>query len=137
MYRIEDEVKNMGRPKGGKNRKWTQEEKLEVVQRYLASGIGQHSYAKAEGISSGMLFRWLKQYQESGFDGLASKRRGGNPYAALTTSKSLSELERLRLTVAKQEAEITRLKNGYQVRGGGVSKEYVTLSGVSIKSSKK
>lgn len=68
--------------------------------------------------------------------GLGGERRPGNPYAALATSKSLSELERLRLTVAQQEAEIARLKNGYQVRGGGVNKEYVTLSGVSIKPSK-
>lgn len=126
----------MGRPKGGKNRKWTQEEKLELVQRYLTSGIGRHRFAQTEGISSGMLHRWVQQYQESGVEGLAGKRRPGNPYAALATSKSLSELERLRLTVAKQEAEIARLKNGYRVRGGGVNKEYVTLSGVSIKPSK-
>lgn len=36
----------------------------------------------------------------------------GNPYAALHRSKSLSEVDRLRLLVAKQEVEIARLKKG-------------------------
>ena len=133
MYRIEDEVIQMRR----KNRRWTAKEKEQLVQRYLESGEGRHRFAKSEGIASGMLYTWVQRYQRDGIKGLENKRKPGNPYAALSTSKSLSELERLRLTVAKQEAEIARLKNGYQVRGGGVNREYVTLSGVSIKSSKK
>lgn len=36
----------------------------------------------------------------------------GNPYTALHTSKSLSEVELLRLVVAKQAVEIVRLKRG-------------------------
>ena len=50
--------------------------------------------------------------------------------------KSLSEVERLRLLVAKQEVEIARLKKGYWVEGAGANKEYVTGSEKNTKSSK-
>ena len=51
--------------------------------------------------------------------------------------KSLSEVERLRLLVAKQEVEIARLKKGYWVEGVGANKEYVTGKGKTTKLSKK
>ena len=47
-----------------------------------------------------------------------------------------SEIERLRLIVAKQEVEIARLKKGYWVEGVGANKEYVTGNGKSTKSLK-
>ncbi|WP_074025757.1 transposase [Christensenella timonensis] len=127
----------MGRPKGGKNRKWTMEEKADVVRRYLGSGMGRHKFALQAGISDRLLFEWTKRYMESGEKGLENKRPSGNRFSALHTSKSLSEVEKLRLVVAKQKVEIARLKNGYRVEGSGANKEFVTLSGVNIKSSKK
>ena len=51
---------------------------------------------------------WVKRYLEEGEDALEPKN--GNPYAALHTSKTLSEVDRLRLIIAKQEVEIARLK---------------------------
>jgi len=126
----------MGRPKGGKNRKWSAAEKLEIVGRYLASGIGQRKYATREGISRGMLHDWTTKYLAQGAEGLERQKPPGNAFAALHTSKNLSEVERLRLTVAKQEVELSRLKNGYHVKGGGGNKVFVTTSGASIKSSK-
>lgn len=136
MCRIEDEVMKVGRPQGGKNRKWAAQEKISIVERYLASGVGRHRFAAGIGVASGQLYQWIKRYQEKGALGLESKKRTGNPYAALHSSKNMSKLERLELTVAMQKVEIARLKNGYRVRGGGANKEFVTLSDVSIKSSK-
>ncbi|MEG0804239.1 MAG: hypothetical protein RSF90_04710, partial [Pygmaiobacter sp.] len=52
----------------------------------------------------------------------------GNPYAALNASKSLSEVARLRLIIAKQEVEIARLKKGDWVEGVGENKEYIAGS---------
>ena len=100
----------MGRPKGGKNKVWTQEEKLRIVRRYYEEGIGQKPLAQEEGIAPGMLWTWIKKYQEEGADGLFNKKKTGNPFSALHTSKSLTETEKLRLLVAKQEIEIERLK---------------------------
>lgn len=49
-----------------------------------------------------------KKYLEDGEEALVP--HNGNRYAALHTGKSLNEVERLRLIVAKQEIEIARLK---------------------------
>ena len=50
--------------------------------------------------------------------------------------KSLSEVERLRLLVAKQEVEIARVKKGYWGEGASANREYVTGSGKTTKFSK-
>ena len=125
----------MGRPKGGKNRKWSVEEKLRIINRHLDEHISMRQVAKEEGISKGMLSHWIGRYLEGGEEAL--KRRQGNPYAALSTSKNLSEEERLRLIVAKQEVEIARLKKGYFVKGVGAEKEYITGREKTTRSSKK
>jgi len=85
------------------------------------------------GADISMICKWVKRYIEEGEAGL-ERRGGGNPYAALHTSKSLSEVDRLKLVIAKQEIEIERLKKGYTVKGVGTKKEFVTGSEVNTKS---
>jgi len=116
----------MGRPKGGTNRKWEKEEKLRIVKRNLIDHVGQYILAKEEDISRGMLAHWISAYLERGEVGWEPKPRSGNPFAALHTSKNLSELDRLRLENAKQKVEIERLKKGYIVKGVGAEKEFIT-----------
>lgn len=120
--------------KGVPHRKWSKEEKLRIVQRHLEKHISIKVLAQEEKVGHGQVSTWVKRYLEEGTGGLEPKN--GNPYAALHTSKNLSEIERLRLIVAKQEVEIERLKKGYWVEGVGASKEYVTGNGVTTKSSK-
>ena len=121
----------MGRPKGGKNRSWSKEEKTRIVLRHINEGIGQPTLAKEEGISISLLHKWIIQYLDGGTEALENRRKTGNKYAALWTSKSLSEEERLRLIIQKQEIEIQRLKKGYQVKGVGAKKEFVTINDVN------
>ena len=124
----------MGTKKGIKPRKWSKEEKLKLVQLHLEEKLSLRQIEKEYSVSSGLLSTWAKKYLEEGEESLESRR--GNPYSALHASKSLSEIERLRLIVAKQEVEIARLKKGYWVEGVGANKEYVTGNGKSTKSSK-
>ena len=44
-----------------------------------------------------------------------------------------TEIERLRLIIAKQEIEIERLKKEYFVKGDGAKKEFVITKDVSLK----
>ena len=127
-------VKKMGTKKGTKPRKWSKEEKLKLVLLHLNEKVSLMQIEKEYSVSNGLVSTWVKKYLNGGEDALVS--RSGNPYAALHTSKSLSEVERLRLIVAKQEIEIARLKKGYWVEGVGANKEYVTGSGKNTKSSK-
>ena len=124
----------MGTRKGTKPRKWSKEEKLKLVLLHLNEKVSLMQIEKEYSVSNGLVSTWVKKYLNGGEEALVS--RSGNPYAALHTSKSLSEVERLRLIVAKQEIEIARLKKGYWVKGVGVNKEYVTGNGKSTKSLK-
>lgn len=126
-------MREMGRPKGGQNGRWSKEQKVELIQQYLGSGMGRRKFATQEGISDRLFFEWIRRYMEDGEAGLEHRKKTGNPYAALHTSKSLSEIDRLRLTVTKQEVEIARLKKGYWVERSGANKVFVTSNGKSIR----
>ena len=120
--------------KGTPHRKWTKEEKLKIIHLHLDGHISIREIEKEYGIEHSLVSHWVKIYLEDGEDAL--EPRNGNPYAALHSSKSLSEVERLRLMVAKLEVENARLKKGYWVEGVGANKEYVTGNGKTTKSSK-
>lgn len=124
----------MGSKKGIPHRKWSKEEKLEIVQIHLEEHIPIREIEQRYGVSHSLVSTWVKKYLEEGEEALEPHK--GNPYAALHRSKSLSEIERLRLIVAKQEVEIARLKKGYYVEGVGANKVYVTGSEKTMKSSK-
>ena len=120
--------------KGVPHREWSKEEKLRIIRLHLDEHISIRKIEREYGVSNGLVSAWVKKYLEEGEEAL--EPHTGNPYAALHTSRSLSEVERLRLIIAKQEVEIARLKKGYWVEGVGANKEYVTGSGKTTKSSK-
>ena len=123
--------------KGQKKRVWTPEQKLEIVHKHLEDHISVRKLEKEYQVEHSTICRWTKEYLAGGEAAFAPKARPGNKFAALHRSKNLSELERLRLLVAKQEIEIARLKKGYWVEGVGANREYVTGQDVNTKSSKK
>ena len=120
--------------KGISHRKWSKEEKLKLVKLHLEEHVSVREIEQQYSVDHSLVSAWTKKYLSEGEDALEA--RNGNPYAALHTSKSLSEVERLRLIIAKQEVEIARLKKGYWVEGAGVNREYVTGSGKNTKSLK-
>ena len=122
--------------KGQRKRNWTPEEKAEIVHKHLDEHVSVRTLEKEYGADRSMICRWVKEYLAEGESSFIQKKHPGNPYAALHTGKSLSEVERLRLTVAKLEVENARLKKGYWVEGAGANKEYVTGSGKITKPSK-
>lgn len=122
--------------KGQKKRVWTPAQKLEIVHKHLDEHMSVKKIAKEYNVDTGMICRWTKEFLEGGDAAFEPKPRPGNRFAALHRSKNLSEVERLRLLVAKQEIEIARLKKGYWVEGVGANKVYVTGRDVNMKSSK-
>ena len=122
--------------KGQSRRVWTPEEKAEIVHKHLDQHISVRTLEKEYHADRSMICKWVKKYIAEGDSSFVHKGHPGNPFAALHLSKNLSEIERLRLTVAKLEVENERLKKGYRVKGVGVSKEYVTGSEKNMKSLK-
>ena len=99
--------------KGIPHRKWSKEEKLYYIHLHLDEHLSVMEIERRHGVRNSLVSAWVKRYLEEGEDALEPKN--GNPYAALHTSKTLSEVDRLRLIIAKQEVEIARLKKGYVV----------------------
>ena len=120
--------------KGTPHRRYSKDEKMKYVRLHLDEHMSLTQIEKEYGIRNSLVGAWVKKYLEDGEDAL--EPHNGNPYAALHKSKSLTEVERLRLLVAKQEVEIARLKKGYWVEGAGANREYVTGSGRTTKVSK-
>ena len=120
--------------KGQNKRVWTPEEKAEIVYKHLNDHISLRSLEKEYHADRGMICKWAKKYIAEGESSFVHKGHPGNPFAALHVSKNLSEVERLRLTVAKLEVENERLKKGYLAKGVGASKEFVTGRGKSSRS---
>lgn len=120
--------------KGQNKRVWTPEEKAEIVYKHLNDHISLRSLEKEYHADRGMICKWVKKYIAEGESSFVHKGHPGNPFAALHVSKNLSEVERLRLTVAKLEVENERLKKGYLAKGVGASKEFATGRGKSSRS---
>ena len=123
--------------KGQTKRVWTPEQKSEIVHKHLDDHISVRALEREYAADRSMICRWVKEYIAEGEAAFVPKGHPGNPFAALHVSKNLSELERLRLMIAKLEIENERLKKGYWVEGVGANKEYITGQDRSMKSSKR
>ena len=109
----------MGRPKGGKNKYWSKEEKLKLIKEHLDNNISTNEITTRENISNGMYNNWLKKYLELGEDGLENRKKPGNPLMKYSAKKNLTELEKLEYENMKLRIENERLKKGYMMKGDG------------------
>lgn len=114
----------MGRPKGGKNRRHSKEEKLALVKRMLEGESGR-KLERESGVSNGQIHRWTKEYLNGGEQALENIRKPRNPLAKYTTKKELTPMEQLEYKVAvlerellKKDGEIERLKKSIELERG-------------------
>lgn len=121
--------------KGQTRRVWTPEQKAEIVHKHLNNHISVRTLEKEYHADRSMICKWVKKYIAEGESSFVHKGHPGNPFAALHVGKNLSEVERLRLMVAKLEIENERLKKGYLVKGVGAAREFVTGKEKNLKSS--
>lgn len=134
MMEKEEKTMTRGRPKGVKNRQYSIEFKQRAMNDYFDNYKSKREILSKYSISSGTFDVWKKNYLDGVLE--TGRKRTGNRFSALHTSKSLSKEERLELENLKLRIENERLKKGYLVKGGGVNKEYVTISDANTKSSR-
>lgn len=109
-----------GRPKGGKNKYYTKEEKYKIIKPILEFEKTSGQITRETELSNGMLSKWVNKYRESGIDGLENKKKPGNPIAKLYLKKKFSSKEeQLEYENMKLRIENERLKKGYLMRGDG------------------
>ena len=107
------------------NRNWTPEDKLSLINQYKA-GKSIKSVAINAGMNVGVLYSWLRKYEELGYNGLVDNRKGRprrNPDMSKKiikqrelTESELEELIRLRERCAYLEAESEALKKSIALR---------------------
>ena len=126
----------MARPKGTKNNMRSPKEKEQIVLEAFKGG--PNATFKKYGISERLLHTWMRKYRENGIDGLMSKTgissKPGNGLKGLHVKKNKTREEELELENLKLKVEVARLKKGYQVKGVGSKKEYVTIKDLNTKS---
>ena len=77
-----------GRPKGGKNKYYSKEEKLKYIQQML-EGRSCWDIERKDGIGHAITNRWLKNYNDFGEDGLENKKKPGNPLCKYSNKKNI------------------------------------------------
>ena len=107
-----------GRPKGGKNKYYSKEEKLKYIKQML-EGRSCWDIERKDGIGHAITNRQLKNYNDLGEDGLENKKKPGNPLCKYSNKKTLTDIEKLQYENMKLRIENERLKKGYLVKGDG------------------
>lgn len=107
------------------NRNWTPEDKLLLINQYKA-GKTIKSVAIEAGINAGLLYSWIRKYDELGYNGLVDAKKGRprrNPDMSKKiikqrelTESELEELIRLRERCAYLEAESEAIKKEIALR---------------------
>ena len=124
----------MSSKKGIVHKHYSCDEKLRIVLEVVQNHKSSLQVSKEEGIEGGTIRRWVRQYNQNGVEALEDRRcNRGNRFSALHTSKNLSKIDRLELTIEKLRVENERLKKGYIVKGVGAAKEFVTLKDLNSK----
>ena len=107
------------------NRKWTPEDKLVLINQYKA-GKSMTSVSVEAGIDSGLLYTWIRKYEELGYNGLVESKKGRprkNPDMSKKkiaqrdlNESELEELIRLRERCEYLEAQAEVLKKSIALR---------------------
>ena len=96
-------------------KRWTPEERLELVSKVLAGDSIQGTACNA-GINPGQLYQWVQKYKANGYNGLASiptgrPRRSPVMKKASKNTKPLTEEEREELIRLRSEIECLKAEN--------------------------
>ena len=121
MRHVREWVKNYddlgidGLKHSSSNKKWTPSQRFKLVSIVLA-GNSIASVAKNAHINSGLLYQWVRRYNEKGIDGLQCKK--GRPTKQIVMKKkskksklSISEQEELKLL--RERNEYLEMENEY------------------------
>ena len=103
----------MGRPKGGRNKEWSKEEKYKYVKMIIDGDKNTYDIQREYGIYNAMVNLWIRQYLELGIEGLKNKKKPGNPLAKYSSRKELTPIEQLEYENMLLRIENERLKKGY------------------------
>ena len=109
----------------GKDRCWTPEQKLELVQQVLA-GRSNQSVAIEAGVVEGLLYQWVRKYKIFGYNGLVNMKKGRPPKDPNMKKKNINNPRKLE---ESEYEELIRLRaeNAYIKAENEVIKKEIAL----------
>lgn len=126
-------MRKLGRPKGTKNIMRTAKEKEKILKEYFDNYKSLKQISDEYHIDLKLLKKWKKLYLEEGINGLESKTGKSKSPIHGRKLKNPTEIDILKRKLLEKEIELMRLKKGYQTKGVGLQKEYVTTFDVNMK----
>ena len=105
--------------KGQKQKFRTENEKYEIIKPILENIKSQTQVSKETGINIGLIFQWVKKYNEYGLEGLKNKTKPGNPLSKYQRKKNLTDQEKLEYENMKLRIENDMLKKGFLMKKDG------------------
>ena len=107
------------------NKKWTPEEKLELVSQVL-SGRANLTVSIEAGISDGMLYQWVRKYKIYGYNGLVDKKKGRKSKNTVMNKRNIHNPRKLE---ESEYEELIRLRaeNEYIKAENEVIKKQIAL----------
>jgi transposase-like protein len=95
---------------GANGRKWTAEEKLQIIDEARKAGQAVSEVCRRHQIAPTQFYEWEKQARAGALEALRAKKRGRK--ASKTEAYLKDEIVRLRAVVAELSAETLQLKKG-------------------------
>lgn len=111
--------------KGQKQTIRTEKEKYEIIKPIIQNEKSQTQVSKETGINIGLIFQWVKKYNENGLNGLINKKKPGNPLSKYQNKKNLSKEEELEYENMKLRIENEMLKKGFLMKEDGTYVKYM------------
>ena len=110
------------------------EEKERIILEYFNGKYpSQRKICEKYDLDDRLFRRWIKKYRNFGIQGLVSQT-GKSSKSTGRPRKPKNREQELELENMKLKIEVARLKKGYQVKGVGSKKEYVTIKDLNSKS---
>ena len=106
--------------KGQKQVIRTEKEKYEIIKPVLENFKSQTQVSKETGINIGLIFQWIKKYNEKGMEGLKNKTKPDNPLSKYSNKKNLTKEEQLEYENMKLRIENEMLKKGFLMKEDGM-----------------
>ena len=89
------------------SKKWTPEEKLELIEKVLAGGACR-AVAEKAGMTHSVLYQWVRKYKMEGYKGLLPKKKGRPPKDYVVSEEA--KVAELRYMLARKDAKIKSLE---------------------------
>lgn len=105
--------------KGQKQKIRTEKEKYEIIKPILENRASQSQVSRKTGINVGLIYQWVKKYNEKGMEGLINKTKPGNPLSKYSNKKNLTKEEQLEYENMKLRIENEMLKKGFLMKEDG------------------